>query len=326
MGQVAMTTPLVSVLMCAFNGRGVIEQAVADICAQTYRNWELLIGDDGSTDGTREWLSGLHDDPRIRVFFRPYNLGYVRNKNALLAAARGEFVTQQDQDDRTSPVRLERQIAILQESGLKIAGCGFRRVDGRGHVLFEVSPGNNAVITRKPANGYPFWFPPLMVKRDVYEHIGNYSTYFSGVYGDDLYWTVCANEQFPIICISDVLYSYTDAPNSITSFMNNPRKLIIEKILELLIKQRISTGTDDLALGKTHKLQMEESRLLRNRHLISSRYQLYAARSIDHGRFSQARALLWQAIVVAPWRLSLGRTAVYYVRKWRQDRRVHGRL
>ena len=116
--------PLVSVLMCTYNGRDFIEAAVADIVNQTYPNWELIVSDDGSADGTREWLQQLGDD-RIRVFLQPRNLGYVRNKNFALAQAKGALITQQDQDDRSSPERLERQVTALQEHGLEIAACGF---------------------------------------------------------------------------------------------------------------------------------------------------------------------------------------------------------
>ena len=306
--------PLVSILMCTYNGRDFIEAAVADIVHQTYPNWELIISDDGSTDGSREYLEQLRDDERIRIFLQPQNLGYVRNKNFALAQAKGALITQQDQDDRSSPERLEQQVAALQEHGLEIAACGFRRVAADGRFIFDVGPAENRVIREKGKGDYPFWFPALMASRRVYDAVGGYSTYFAGAFGDDLYWTVRANEQFPIICLKDKLYSYTDAPASITSLLDNPRKLIMSDVLKRLIEQRRAHGTDDLEQGRWAALERLEKQLLRDRVHLSRRYQVYAARSIDQGRYQDAAELLRKAFAFAPWRLSLVRTLIYYLR------------
>ena len=306
--------PLVSVLMCTYNGRDFIEAAVADIVNQTYPNWELIVSDDGSTDGTREWLARLRDDERIRIFLQPQNLGYVRNKNFALAQAKGALITQQDQDDRSSPERLERQVAALQERGLEIAACGFRRVTADGRLIFEVGPPEDLVIREKGSGDYPFWFPALMASRRVYDAIGDYSTYFAGAFGDDVYWAVRANEQFPIICLKDKLYSYTDAPSSITSLLDNPRKLIMEGVMDHLIEQRRTTGTDALEEGRLGALDRLEQQLLKDRIYLSKRYQLYSSRSIDHRRYPEAAKLLRKAFALAPWRPSHLRTLIYYLR------------
>ena len=141
--------PRVSVVMCAYNGMGVIEQAVGDILAQRFDDWELVISDDGSSDGTRDYLAGL-DDPRIRVILQPRNLGYVRNKNAAIAAARGDMITQQDQDDRSHPERLSLMVAALERSGLAIAGCGYRKLDVAGALRFETDLDHETVIHGDP--------------------------------------------------------------------------------------------------------------------------------------------------------------------------------
>lgn len=307
--------PLVSVVMCAYNGRGLIEAAVSDVLAQSYGSWELVISDDGSTDGTREWLEELRRDERIRIFLQSTNLGYIRNKNFAVGQARGEFITQQDQDDRSHPDRLRRQVAAVREKGLQIAGCGYRRIGLSGEVLFEVSSGEDTIIRKKGEGDYPFWFPALLVSRRVYEKIGLYPPYFAGAYGDDVYWTVRANEKFPIICLADVLYDYVDAPSSITSLMDNPRKLIMTDVLDHLLEQRLMCGVDDLERGRLADIEALERRLLLDHNLLSRRYQIYAARSVDQGRMDAARSLLREAIKLTPMRSSLLRTIFYYVRQ-----------
>jgi glycosyltransferase involved in cell wall biosynthesis len=312
--------PLISVVMCTYNGRGFVEQAVDDIYAQSYSNWELVISDDGSTDGTRDLLRGLPKDERIRIMFQPQNVGYQHNKNYAIGQARGELITQQDQDDRSDPERLQRQLGALQSSGLEISACGYRRLDSNGRTLFEVAPPADVVIDAKPDGGYPFWFPSLLVSRRVYDEIGLFSTYFAGVFGDDLYWTVRANQRFPIICVPDILYGYTDAPASVTSLLDNTRKLVINEVIEALLAQRRSTGTDDLEQGRYDALQAMEDQLLADSALLARRYQIYAARSIDQGRLADAQALLRKSFALHPLRPALMRTVLYYLRMslWRR--------
>lgn len=303
--------PRVSVVMCAYNGIGVIERAVDDIRAQCFGDWELLISDDGSSDGTRDYLAGL-DDARIRIILQDRNLGYVRNKNAAIAAARGELITQQDQDDRTDPERLALMVNALGRSGVAIVGCGYRKVDVAGKLRFETALERETVIHGyDPASPYPFWFPSLMVRREVYAEIGLFDEFFAGAFGDDLYWTAKANEQFPILCLPDRLYGYVESPGSITSLPGNDRKLIMGDLLEHLLRQRRATGTDDLAAGA---IEAVEQVLLADKGLLSRKLQVYAARAIDQGRLADARSLIRRALRLSPFRPSLLRTLVYYCR------------
>lgn len=303
--------PRVSVVMCAYNGIGMIEQAVGDILAQRFDDWELVISDDGSSDGTRDWLAGL-DDPRIRIILQDVNLGYVRNKNAAIAAARGDCITQQDQDDRTHPERLSLMVSALERSGLAIAGCGYRKLDAAGSIQFESKLDGEKIITAfNPVNRYPFWFPSLLVRRKVHAEIGPFAEFFSGAFGDDLYWTVRANERFPILCLPDRLYAYVESLGSITSVAGSDRKLIIGALLDRLLDQRRSSGTDDLEAGRIEALEQE---FLADKSLKARSLQIYAARAIDQGRFADARDLLSRAFKLAPLRPALLRTVLYYGR------------
>ena len=303
--------PRVSVVMCAYNGLGVIEQAVGDILAQSVDDWELVISDDGSSDGTRDYLARL-DDPRIRVILQDRNLGYVRNKNSAIAAARGDLITQQDQDDRSHPNRLARQVSALDRSGLAVVGCGYRKIDSTGRVTGQSPLEDEKVIARRnPAEPYPFWFPALMVRREVVDTVGPFDEYFGGAFGDDLYWTVRANERFPILCLPDRLYDYVESVGSITSIAGSDRKLVMAELLEQLLDQRAACGTDDLENGRVFEL---EGRLLADKRLLAKNMQIYASRAVDQRRWPEARALIRQAFILSPLRPALAKTIIYYVR------------
>lgn len=307
-------SPFVSVVMCSYNGMGRIQLAIDSILVQTYSNWELLISDDGSSDGTRDYLATL-DHPRIRIVFQPSNLGYVANKNAALALAKGEFITQQDPDDVSEPIRLARQVETIDRTGLAIVGCGYRRLGFDGQEVAVVAPKEEVVIDRPGEQVYQFWFPALMVRREVYEKIGYFDPYFAGAFGDDLYWTVKANEQYPIFCLPDILYDYRDSPGSITSVAGSDRKLVMGEILDCLLQQRRARGSDDLQDHRTDALAKLESDFLTDKKLLAEKLRIQAARAIDQQRFGQAAPLLRRSLSLDPFNRTTIRTLIYFLRK-----------
>lgn len=103
--------PLVSIVMPAYNAAAYIGEAVDSVLAQTWMNWELIVVDDGSTDGTSAYLDGLAD-PRIRVIHQ-VNQGVSVARNAALDVATGEFITFLDADDVLPPDSLHVRTDFL---------------------------------------------------------------------------------------------------------------------------------------------------------------------------------------------------------------------
>jgi glycosyltransferase involved in cell wall biosynthesis len=106
-------SPLVSVLMPAYNSEKYIAQAIQSILDQTYENFELCIINDGSTDNTAAVIDQF-DDPRIIKINHSKNKGLVETRNALIELARGKYIAYLDNDDIAFPDRLERQVAFLE--------------------------------------------------------------------------------------------------------------------------------------------------------------------------------------------------------------------
>jgi glycosyltransferase involved in cell wall biosynthesis len=106
--------PLASVLMPAYNAERYIGEAIDTVLGQTFRDFEFLIVDDGSTDRTREIVQQYErQDPRIRFLARPH-AGIVATLNAGLADVRQDLIARMDADDRALPERLDQQIAYLR--------------------------------------------------------------------------------------------------------------------------------------------------------------------------------------------------------------------
>jgi glycosyltransferase involved in cell wall biosynthesis len=116
--------PLVSVVVCSYNAGAYLHAALGSLLDQSYRNFEVLVLDDGSTDGSVDEVRGSVRDRRIR-WFRHDNIGRPSTLNRALGEVRGEFVTTQDADDVSHPERLARLVgAMLREPELAAVFSG----------------------------------------------------------------------------------------------------------------------------------------------------------------------------------------------------------
>lgn len=117
-----MSEPLVTVILPVYNGAGYLGAAIESALTQTYRNLEILVVDDGSTDTSLQIATTYAaKDERIRVIPQP-NGGVAKARNTAIAAARGEFIAPLDADDLWLPDKIARQMACMSAAG---DDCGF---------------------------------------------------------------------------------------------------------------------------------------------------------------------------------------------------------
>ncbi len=104
-------TPLVSVIMPAYNAERYIAEAITSVLAQTHQNWELLVVNDGSTDATKAIVEGF-DDPRIKLYNK-VNEGIGSARNLALQHVRGVFICGLDSDDVLPPNSIAARLAVF---------------------------------------------------------------------------------------------------------------------------------------------------------------------------------------------------------------------
>ena len=107
--------PLVTIMMPVFNGLKLIHASIASLLAQTYSNWECIIVDDGSTDGTSEYLDSLQDI-RFRVVHFKENLGRPFARQKALELANGKYLAMLDADDLYRRNKIEMQVKIMENN------------------------------------------------------------------------------------------------------------------------------------------------------------------------------------------------------------------
>ncbi len=129
-----MDHPKVTVLLPVYNGARFLRQAIDSVLSQTWKDFELLVVNDGSTDGTAAILES-YSDPRIRILSNVQNIGLTLSLNKGLQSARGEYIARIDADDIALPIRLEKQVSYLdQHPEVGLVATGVKVIDERGHV------------------------------------------------------------------------------------------------------------------------------------------------------------------------------------------------
>lgn len=130
-------TELISIVMPAYNAALFIESTIDSIIAQTYRNWELIIVDDGSSDGTKEIVSRyISADKRIR-YVHQNNGKQGKARNTGVAHAKGDFIAFQDADDLWKPDMLERQFRLLNQTDADLVFSRIQYIDATSNPLFD---------------------------------------------------------------------------------------------------------------------------------------------------------------------------------------------
>ena len=110
--------PTVTVLIPSYNMGSTLPAAIDSIINQTYKDWELLVINDGSLDKTREILKPYNSNYKIRIIHNRENLGLIRTLNKGLKLSRGKYIVRLDADDYSLPNRLERQIPLIEKENI----------------------------------------------------------------------------------------------------------------------------------------------------------------------------------------------------------------
>ena len=139
---------LVSIIMPSFNTATYIADSVNSVLNQTYKNWELIIVDDCSTDNTDEVIKSF-DDRRIKYFKNDSNSGAAVSRNRALKEAKGRWIAFLDSDDLWSFDKLEKQISFMETNDYAFSYTGYERIDEESNSLKIYCFGPHAVTKRK---------------------------------------------------------------------------------------------------------------------------------------------------------------------------------
>lgn len=150
-----MIKDLVSIIMPSWNTSEYIGQSIQSIIDQTYKNWELIIVDDCSTDCTNK-IVGEFNDSRIKYFKNNENIGAALTRNKALRMAKGEWIAFLDSDDLWNPLKLEKQLKFMIENNIYFSYHNYEKIDENSKPIGILVTGPKIVTQRKMYNyGYP---------------------------------------------------------------------------------------------------------------------------------------------------------------------------
>lgn len=204
-----MTAPIVSVCMATYNHAPFIRTAVESVLRQSFTDWEMVITDDGSRDGTLAALDVIKDD-RLHIERFPENRSACVALNHCIRRARGRFIAVLNSDDAWAPEKLAKQLAVMHEQPQTAAVFTLAAmIDERGHPLPADHPGQQTFhqpnrdrrewLRRLIFNGNCLCHPSVLVRADVYREVGLYDECMAQLPDLDMWIRICLRHDIHVL-------------------------------------------------------------------------------------------------------------------------------
>lgn len=168
--------PRVSVIMATYNCAHTLQEALDSLAAQTYRNWDLVVCDDASTDDSHAMLVRFADgNPnKVTILRNEVNSKLAFSLNRCLEHASGDYIARMDGDDISRPERLAAQVAALDNApDVAVVGTAMQRFDATG--IKDVIRLDPAPTRQSMRRGVPFAHATIMMRPETYAALGGYT-------------------------------------------------------------------------------------------------------------------------------------------------------
>ncbi len=271
--------PAVSVVIPAYNVQRFIRQTLDSVLAQTYRDFEVLVIDDGSTDGTAEIATDYGEPVRV---LRQENAGPSAARNHGIREARGDFVAFLDADDLWRPEKLAEQMPLFDAAGrVGLVYCRFQRIDAEGQPLpTEPWPTpTGEVYYRMLERSYVPASTPV-VRAACFERAGTFPADMSWA-EDWLLWIRIAR-HYQFACADPVLVEHRETAGGLWSQTDNAQAGVI-RVLERTARESDDPYTRSIC-----------------RRIIGNAPRQFAINLLRAGRWSAGRRALLSALIRRP--------------------------
>lgn len=295
--------PKISVVMSAYNAERFIGEAIASILNQTWKDFEFVIVNDGSTDGTADVIRSF-DDSRIR-FVEQENQGAIRSLNRGIMMARGEYIARFDADDIAMPHRLERQLAFLEtHSGCAMVGSPVIQIDEDGReIKVERYPLGYREIKENLWIDVPFAHPTVMFRKAAFLKAGLYREKLEPVDDYDLWFRMA--ELFDIENIDEPLCKMRKHISSL-NLSKRFDFIRLGEFVKELARERMQHGKDRLDSMSRADVEAELERIMpgteRSRRNVAAASLLFIAEATYcTGNYGRSVHHLWKSLCLNPF-------------------------
>lgn len=212
-------SPMISVIMGVYNGERFLREAIDSILGQTYGNFEFIICNDCSTDGSAEILQEYATkDKRIKLLDNEHNLGLAATLNKCLGEARGTFIARMDSDDRSLPDRFDSQLKWLEKNPEVCAlGCAVEFIDDNGNVFGTRTITSDRYYELSDAvRQSVLVHPSVMMRKESVMAVGGYSSNKLTTRAEDYdLWCKLCEKGAVIANTNHVLFQYREDESNI---------------------------------------------------------------------------------------------------------------
>ena len=218
-------SPEISIVMPVYNGAKYLEAAIDSILNQSFKEWELIIINDGSTDNT-EALIKNYTDERIVYLNNSQNLGLAKSFNIGINAARGTYIARMDADDMSVNDRLEKELGFLKtHPDIDIVGTAVQLIDENGHGSKIASkPLTHLELKWQSLLSTPFFHPTILTTAGVLKaNPFDESLFNSEDY--ELWSRLLFGKNMKFANLSEPLLLYRVSKNSFTQSLNKEKRI-----------------------------------------------------------------------------------------------------
>ena len=209
--------PLISIIIPVYNASKFLSNTLNFLELQSYKNFEIIIINDGSTDNSYEILKEFQTKNSNTVIYNQNNKGVSAARNKGIELSKGKFITFLDSDDYFSPYFLEKMLLRQKETNADLIYCGYNRVNSSGKK--QLMPCHfkegNILIDYLDKNGYFHFSGMLINKKILIDNSINFE--INCDIAEDLLFTVKLLSNFQCFCIKEHLFNYVQRTNSVMS-------------------------------------------------------------------------------------------------------------
>lgn len=227
--------PLVSIIMSVFNGEQFLRESVNSILNQTYKNYEIIVIDDGSTDNTNQILSS-YVNSKLQVYKNETNQGLIYSLNKAIQLAQGNLLARMDADDIAMPHRLETQVSYFDNyPELAILGSAYYLRSHKRNKLHIPAIKLGAIQANTLFNS-PFGHPTVMLNRAV---IGEDRLKYNKDYKHAEDYELWSNIVFNAVTsnIAEPLLTYRVHSNQVSVAFNHQQQIAARQIRRNILNQ-----------------------------------------------------------------------------------------
>ncbi len=221
--------PRVSIIIPSYNHERFVGRAVASVLTQTYQDFEIVITDDASADGSVDILSSYaRQDPRIKLFVNRFNYE-THAVNHCIQHASGEYIAMLSSDDEFHPTKLERQVDFLdRHPEVAAVFTQVRIIDEQNRDLADPSNAYSTIF-QEPNRSRHAWLrrfyfqgnclchPSVLIRRSVYETLGVYNPLMGALDDLDMWVRICLHHEIHVLGDTLVNFRIRDAQANVSA-------------------------------------------------------------------------------------------------------------